>query len=546
MKKVIYMAYAICAIVIFILAGYMFCTFELDMTDVRGDEGYQILTQYQSTWETDESLPCAGKDVIRISLEEVPVANSCLAFYTIHQDVVVFVGDELVYQVQPSEQNLFGRTPGNFWSSVAIYPEDIGKEIRIELIPAYESSIGTLPDIYMGSKFNIYSSLIWKNMPAVILAILAIVIGIIFCIYAGYNIRTADMDRNILMLGIFSVMIGLWKLSDSEAISLLFPHRLAISYYPLFALMLVVVPYTMFVKQLFHKKDSMVWNIVCLTSITVTLIELLCQLAGFADFRETLLATQLSMVGLAVAAIGKMVIELRTNGWNTWLKVTAVCMLACLVGMVLDVGMFYISSGKSMLILGMLGFLSYIIILGAMYMKENKRLLAIASKAKHLEKMAYHDQLTGLYNRAAYVEYIGDTEFRPEEYIVVMCDLNNLKECNDTMGHEAGDRYLMASAGVIRRTFQNIGNCYRMGGDEFCVLLHGVTLEECKKRIAELKEQMEAYNKEHPDEFAVQIACGYKQYDAEIDYDIGDTLRRADKMMYHEKLTMKQERIVMC
>ena len=119
--------------------------------------------------------------------------------------------------------------------------------------------------------------------------------------------------------------------------------------------------------------------------------------------------------------------------------------------------------------------------------------------------------------------------------------LNKLKKCNDTLGHEKGDRYIRCSADLIQQVFGDIGKCYRMGGDEFCVLLKGVPQEECAKRVQRLKNRVDESNRENPDEFPIQIACGYKIYDSKLDFDLGDTLRRADKMMYHEKFVMKQQ-----
>lgn len=123
-----------------------------------------------------------------------------------------------------------------------------------------------------------------------------------------------------------------------------------------------------------------------------------------------------------------------------------------------------------------------------------------------------------------------------------MFDLNDLKKCNDTQGHEQGDRYIMCGTQIIKESFGDIGKCYRMGGDEFCVLLENVSLEECGQRVKRLKELVEEHNKAYPDEFPVQIACGYEIYDEKTDFDFGDTLRRADKMMYHEKFIMKSGR----
>lgn len=539
MKKIIHILYIIYFIFFLALAGYLLVTFDNNKTEIRQDDGYQILTQYQSAWEEDASLPCGGKDTIRIDLDEIPVVNSCIAFCSVHQEINVYINGELIYQQRASEQNLFGKTPGNLWNSVPIYQEDCGKEIIIELIPVYESSIGNLPEIYLGSKLDICRYLIQKDIPGMIMGVLAVVFGVIFCIYSVYNYRNPQTDKSLLMLGFFSLHIGAWEIADLETASLLFPFQPALAYFPLFSLSLALIPFALFIKKLFTKKEGLIWDIYCLLCAGGILMSIIFQLTGYRDFRQTLWIAHIMMFALASIFICKMVRELRKNGWSSWLKVTAVFMTLCLLGMTIDICLFYLSSHSSTRVLGMLGFVSYIITLGIMKMRENQRLLAMGIKAKQLEKVAYHDPLTGLYNRAAYVEDIGKESFNPKDYIVAMFDLNNLKQCNDTLGHEAGDRYLIESAGMLHQTFGNIGKCYRMGGDEFCVLMEGRTLEECRIRTAELQNMVEKRNKQCPGEFVMQIACGYKKYCADIDYDIGDTLRRADKMMYHEKLMMK-------
>lgn len=80
-----------------------------------------------------------------------------------------------------------------------------------------------------------------------------------------------------------------------------------------------------------------------------------------------------------------------------------------------------------------------------------------------------------------------------------------------------------------------------MGGDEFCVLLKEVSLKKCENLVKKLQKETEIWNSETKEKFQIQIACGYAQFDEDMDYDLGDTLRRADKMMYHEKFKMKQE-----
>ena len=244
---------------------------------------------------------------------------------------------------------------------------------------------------------------------------------------------------------------------------------------------------------------------------------------------------------LLVIGVVMLIRELYQVGWNSKLKMMMLCLGACLLGMVADMFIYYISHGASVTVMGMLGFLVYIIVLGVQSVREAKNLMDIGIQAERFEKMAYHDQLTGMYNRAAYADYTGQASFKLNGSVVMMCDLNNLKHCNDTWGHEKGDIYISSSADILQEVFGKVGKCYRVGGDEFCVLLREVSTKRCEQFIEELKRKAREWNRNSTEKFEIQIACGYAVYDKKIDYDLGDTLRRADRMMYHEKFMMKQE-----
>ena len=119
-----------------------------------------------------------------------------------------------------------------------------------------------------------------------------------------------------------------------------------------------------------------------------------------------------------------------------------------------------------------------------------------------------------------------------------MMDLNNLKKCNDSYGHDVGDYYITTCASLIKECFMDIGNCYHMGGDEFCVLIPNGSPTVCAERIKELKGKVELC-KPIGEGFKMGVACGYKMYERREDYNISDTVKRADKVMYDDKITMK-------
>jgi len=159
-----------------------------------------------------------------------------------------------------------------------------------------------------------------------------------------------------------------------------------------------------------------------------------------------------------------------------------------------------------------------------------------------MENRAYHDKLTGLYNRAAFIVDTDPYAVKPENYSVVVLDLNNLKYCNDHLGHEMGDKYIRDSAEIIKNTFGVIGDCYRMGGDEFyCLIPEGGTAA-CAERKKMMEATIEEYNQTSED-IQIGIACGFARYDSRIDYDLNATAKRADQLMYQNKEKMKNHRV---
>ncbi|MBO5489064.1 MAG: GGDEF domain-containing protein [Eubacterium sp.] len=380
---------------------------------------------------------------------------------------------------------------------------------------------------------------IWLDFLPDVLSVLAILIGIALIIFILVNFRNTEVNRSLLFMGLFSVWIGVWKFSDTTSAALFFENSLIAAYVPFISLLLAIVPFTMFVRTLFSNRESKAWYVVCFSSIAVTLLTFIAQITGFADMRETLSLNQGVMLVLAIVSIIEVVKEWRKKGLNKDLKLTMYCVLTCVVGLVVDTVIYYATHGIGMKICGIVCFLAYVLVLGVKSILESKELMARGEKAKKFEQMAYHDQLTGLYNRTAYAK---DTNKMNDmdNCVAFMMDLNNLKLCNDTKGHDAGDNYIYASAKLIREIFGKYGKCYRMGGDEFCVLTNQLDVFACRSLLDELETNIKKYNEKHPEDFPVHIASGFAEYDKEKDYDFGDTLRRADRLMYKRKMEMKQ------
>lgn len=158
-------------------------------------------------------------------------------------------------------------------------------------------------------------------------------------------------------------------------------------------------------------------------------------------------------------------------------------------------------------------------------------------KAEIYHELALFDMHTGLYNRNAYYEWLSGCK----EYMnctVIMYDLNFLKQCNDLYGHDCGDLYIKEAAYKIKKTFEDIGTSYRVGGDEFITIIEHTNLDILQEKIkyfTTISDNFTMYNVEIP----LGISMGYATYDSIIDEDIKSTEKRADVMMYQCKKSKK-------
>lgn len=142
----------------------------------------------------------------------------------------------------------------------------------------------------------------------------------------------------------------------------------------------------------------------------------------------------------------------------------------------------------------------------------------------YLEKLSYRDMLTGLYNRNRYIERLeAYKQVQDQQIGAIYIDLNGLKKVNDEQGHRAGDELIVRAAGTIAGIFAE--DAYRVGGDEFVVILLDVSREDFARKTEQLHRQMQ--------ENSVDASIG-GVWQASTE-NLENLLRRADENMYREK-----------
>ena len=155
-------------------------------------------------------------------------------------------------------------------------------------------------------------------------------------------------------------------------------------------------------------------------------------------------------------------------------------------------------------------------------------------RQKEIEFLSYHDQLTGLYNRRCFEEESQKlVEERRFPISIIISDLNALKLSNDAFGHLVGDQLIVSYSNVLKNVFREKDLVYRIGGDEFAVLLPDTPEKEAKNCIARVRKELENVK---VDQIPVTAAFGVGVV-SENGSSLAEVFRRADEAMYKQKLS---------
>ncbi|MCB9558486.1 MAG: GGDEF domain-containing protein [Deltaproteobacteria bacterium] len=153
------------------------------------------------------------------------------------------------------------------------------------------------------------------------------------------------------------------------------------------------------------------------------------------------------------------------------------------------------------------------------------------AELSRIAQLVLVDGLTGLRNRRCFDERIAEEISRAQRrlsngFALIMFDLDGLKRCNDTGGHQAGDAMLKTVAENMRRTTRIHDVCCRVGGDEFAVLVPGANAVEASKTAQRVKAALS--------QRGIEAGFGIAVY-GESGTSAGELVAAADSAMYRDK-----------
>lgn len=502
-----------------LFAAYMLCFEHNQVYSARTFGGFGILQPDEEQTIADASAPALVRRVFTWTMPECGSSDNCLAFYVVHHYAQVWFDDELIYSLSPGADNRIGRSPSSNWVVIPILPTDSGRKVTVLLTPVFKSVVNRKIEFSLGSRTSILVAQLKADLPQLVLSSLCLLIG---CLLIGAQLlmlwHRKIADRELLYLGIFTLLIGAWRITDTRFSALLFSQNpMALGYITIGALFLIVTPILLYMKAFCRGSERLLLNTALVIS-GVSAGVLLCQIFGVAEFRQMLFLAHIDMVvclaTLLVATVRCAVS--RTSQSGTWklLLVLAVSSFADLVH-------YYVRASSS----GVL-FTVFTLVVFAVY--------KLISGILRVNRRAYTDARTGLFNKSRWDELMKAWHGKTNTIGIIMIDLNQLKYVNDTAGHEAGDKMIFNFANILRNTIPPSNTICRWGGDEFTVLITDASREKMEQYVHAIGEAAANYNAsgELPQ---IHYAAGWVLSSEFPELGPDQLLEKADRRMYLDK-----------
>ena len=389
---------------------------------------------------------------------------------------------------------------------------------------------------WLGSAIACARRLLAENLYAVFFACFAAVLCFSMLFVARMlRRRTANrVVQGALYLALFFAAAGVWVLTDSQ-FALFFTARVGLVALVSFtSFMAMPIALLLFLRGLFMGRYRWLERTILLMGLVMAAVLLGNALFGLA-LGALLPVYHLLMVAALVQVIAACLHEKREYGSQELNQVLAALLVLGLTAAV-ALAVFYVSPRSPYALVYTGGIFLFCLCLAGLVQRQASDYLRQTAQLATYQEMAFRDALTGLGTRTAYREHCA--HWRPGGgWAFVVLDVNDLKLANDQYGHEAGDWLLRDAARCIDEVFGAAGRCYRLGGDEFLVVLE----ERNPARLQELADRLRTaaarLNAERA--FPVSLAVGWAIQQPGDDGPEA-LFRRADGRMYENKTRMKQ------
>lgn len=461
----------------------------------------------------------------------------------------VYVDGELRYDPKVPESRVYNDSLGTRWNYVPIYGKDAGKSVEVRFFTVYDSSNACMDYLYLGHAAGEILSTFSEKIVSFITCLLLLFVGLLLIVIDIPINMQKRKNHELRYLGMFAMIIAVWCLAETNLLQFFTNDSRLLQLIACCSLMLIPIPLVLYLDAAFGFQKPLALSGICYASAAEFVVCTVLHISGLKDYHDTLVLTHIILV---MSALMMLVMIVRNtfvggqgDGRTLYRVLRGIGLAALSVAGGIDIMRYYWGNGGDAALFMRIGILIFILCYGLSSLEKTVNMIKRGFQLEFVSQLAYQDGLTGIGNRTAFQECLAELEEKKDQVSsvgIVIFDVNNLKFVNDHMGHQAGDDMLVSSAQLIREAWEPLeGSCYRIGGDEFAVILSGNDVEQrCQDGVCRFAEAMNRYNAADGRPFRISIASGYAIYDrSQTDAGLMEICQIADERMYENKKKIK-------
>ena len=484
-------------------------------------------------------LPCSLDEkgdtlvIVRDIGSAKPHSGDILAIQTRYQSISVTADGELIYTAAQGKEHALS----SMWHFISSEKYGNASELRVELTRYTQGSAWNLSDIFQDHTDSIIIYLIQFHAPA-LLVWLCCMIFTLFLLFAVLfmTIRKVAGISILVSLGSFIFLSGTWILLDTKITTIAGGNYALTYFFSYLVFYLLPIPLLFFFQLILKQRNRFM---MCLIWVTAgnAIIWMLMHLLNIIFLQKTAVSVHAIIIVFLIFFLREFFRREGSHRRKRLLCTFFGIFLILTVG-ILSIVMYHADllkpTNSSVMFAWSIMIMILCMAMDAVMMFH--RLWKEQNHMKFYRQLATEDSMTGLANRNAYefkIQSLADNP--PSEISFIMFDIDQLKVINDTYGHQTGDQVISLTAGCIGEVFGKYGECYRIGGDEFCVILTS------HEQIADLLRQFDGLvEKRNRIPFPLRISHGWetREYPDGSAVSVNDIIElktASDKKLYLHK-----------
>lgn len=487
----------------------------------------------------DLNLPANTEYSISTYIPEEFPEGMTILFRSSQQSVRVQIDGETIYERGQNPELYPGDFRGSSWNTVRMPREYAGKKLTISFLSPYESFSGVVGEIQYGYKTALLKYIIDNQLICLIAATIMVLIGLMLFIFHGVKASSGTSSVHITYLALFAIFSALYLFGESKMLQFYTSNEFFITTLPFLSQIILPIPLFMYLKTRWMPEHRWIAEVFQWVFAFEYVLIVMLQILNIADLYETKFIFHIALIPAMISILVISCLEVfKYKNQNAYLLAGALAVL--ILGSAAGVWELYMGSYNRVSFCAQVGVLGFELVMAIDSIQVFYQYEAQLREKKYYEKLAYIDALTDGKNRNAYMERafeLSRMEKRESKLCYALFDMNNLKNINDKFGHVAGDDAIQRIYKCLVKAFGKLGDCYRIGGDEFAVIMSDCTEAQYQNAREILNQEIERNNTEV--EYILSLAGGYAVCGTDEDLNFEALMHKADKMLYENKREIK-------